>query len=116
MPHLTNAQIDKARAIQAKIESGQKEGFGALNTALHMTLYEPSARPRLLGHIQNLGEAADRYTFMCTVDQAFRDKSNAEHSALIEACYARDEEAAAHCLETHIRDARDKFSPEFKEA
>ncbi len=116
MPHLTNAQIDKASGFHAKILAGQTEDFGSLNTALHMALYEPSARPRLLGHIQNLGEAADRYTFMCSVDQAFRDKSNAEHAALIDACYARDEDAAAQCLETHIRDARDKFSPEFKEA
>ncbi len=115
IPHLTNAQIESAAQIQAQIEDGSAENFGQLNAQLHMTLYEPSARPRLLGHIQNLGEAADRYTFMCTVDSAFHDKSNTEHHQLIEACFARNAEDAAACLETHIRDARDKFAPTFKD-
>ena len=113
MPHLTNAQIGKAAEVQVEIEKTPPQNFGPLNVKLHMTLYEPSTRPRLLGHIQNLGEAADRYTFMCSVDQAFRDKSNAEHHELINACFARDEDAASRCLQKHIGDARDKFAPMF---
>ena len=113
MPHLTNAQIDRAAGIQDRIETAPVQDFGPLNARLHMALYEPSARPRLLGHIRNLGEAADRYMFMCSVGQAFRDKSNAEHRALIEACLARDADAAAACLTQHIADARDEFAPIF---
>ena len=113
LPHLTNAQIDRAREIQAEIERTPPQGFGPLNVQFHTTLYEPCARPRLLGHIRTLGDAADRYTFMCSVDRTFRDKSNAEHRELIKACFARDEEAATGCLTRHIEDARDEFAQMF---
>jgi DNA-binding GntR family transcriptional regulator len=113
IPHLTNAQIEEAGKVQAEIEQTAPQNFGPLNAKLHTTLYEPSGRPRLLGHIRNLGEAADRYMFMVEVDQDFRDKSNQEHHELINACFARDADVAARCLKKHIGDARDKFAPMF---
>jgi DNA-binding GntR family transcriptional regulator len=116
IPHLTNAHIETAAKIQTEIEATPPERFGPLNVKFHMTLYEPSARPRLLGHISNLGEAADRYTFMLSVGQDFRDKSHQEHRDLISACYRRDEEAAISCLSKHISEARDKFAPMLKKA
>ena len=113
MPNLTNAQIDAAAKIQDEIERTPPKDFGPLNVKLHTTLYEPSARPRLLGLVQTLGDAADRYTFMTSVGQPIRDKSNAEHRELIAACYARDVAAASDCIERHIGDARDVFAQMF---
>ena len=114
IPHLSNAQIDNAAEIQTEIEQSDPADFGPLNLRFHTCLYEPSNRPRLLGHIRTLGEAADRYTFMCDVDQAFRDKSNNEHCALLAACYDRDEARAVELLTTHLTDARDTFAPMFE--
>ncbi len=111
IPQLTNAQIDAAAAIQTEIERTQPEKFGPLNSDFHMTLYAPSARPRLLELIQNLCRAADRYTFMCSVGQAFHDKSSREHHELLAACTKRDIDTAVACLTKHIGDARDKFAP-----
>lgn len=113
LPYLTNVQIDLAAEIQTEIEQSPPAAFGPLNTRFHTTLYEASSRPRLMGHLQMLGEAADRYTFMCSVDQAFRDNSNAEHRQLIEACYQRDEATAVTCLTEHISKARDMFGQMF---
>ena len=70
----------------------------------------------MLGHIQTLGDAADRYTFMQSVDDAFRAKSNDEHRLLLDACYARDEASAVTCLKTHLGDARDRFAEMFANA
>jgi len=114
IPQLTNAQIDSALAVQREIEQAPHDRFGALNTRFHMLLYAPSQRHRLLDLIENLGQAADRYSFMCEVEQDFRDKSNQEHHELLKCCRDRDETAAADCLETHVRDARDLFVTMFQ--
>jgi len=113
LPHLTNAQIDKAASIQAEIERLTPEDFGPLNVRFHTTLYAPASRPRLMAHIQMLGHAADRYSFMQSVEQSFRDKSNDEHHELLEACYQRDEDRAVKCMATHLGDARDTFARMF---
>ena len=111
IPLLSNAQIEKAAVIQAEIETTPPNAFGDVNMRFHMALYTPSARPRLLDLIANLGQAADRYMFMCTVDRAVHDKSNREHHQLLTACKARDEAAAVDCIARHIGDARDLFAP-----
>lgn len=115
IPQLSNAQIDDAAAIQAQIETTPPADFGAPNMRFHMALYRPSARPRLLDLIDNLGRAADRYMFMVTADQAFRDKSNREHHQLVQACRDRDADAAVACLTAHIGDARDTFAPKLRD-
>ena len=105
VPELTNAQIDRAAALQAKLERAPVSQFGALNAAFHMTLYAPSMRPRLLSHIDVLSNAADRYLRMTITNLDYAEKSHREHHALLKACKARDETAAVACLTKHILDA-----------
>ena len=70
------------------------------------------AAPWLLGHIRALRDVADRHTFlMRSVDQAFRDESDAKHHELVDVRFAGDEVAAVSCLTRHIEDARDEFAP-----
>jgi DNA-binding GntR family transcriptional regulator len=107
IPHLSNAQIAEATAIQDQIEGVDAKGFGALNMAFHMTLYRPSGRNRLLTHVEMLFNAADRYVAMVSSGPELKAKSQAEHRALLEHCLARDTEAAVACTRTHIADARD---------
>ena len=113
IPHLTNAQIETAGAIQDEIDSIEPKGFGALNMAFHMTLYRPSGRARLLGHVEMLFNAADRYVAMVSAGPDLKAKANAEHRALLAHCRARDGDAAEACVRAHIADARDALASFF---
>lgn len=107
LPQITNAQIDRAAALQRQIETSDVAQFGALNTQFHATLYDPCGRPRLLDHIAHLSLAADRYLRAIHAVFDYNAKSNAEHHTLLDACYARDETTAVTCLTQHIAAARD---------
>lgn len=107
MAHLTNVQIDAARAIQDRIEGVDPMGFGLLNMEFHMILYRPSGRARLLSHVEMLYNATDRYVSMVKAGPDLHDKSNAEHRELLTHCLARDTLSAEACVRRHISDARD---------
>ena len=111
IPHLSNAQIDRAEAIQKQIERASGERFGALNGAFHTMLYRAAPQPRLLAHIAMLSNAADRYRSMTRAAPSFREESDREHYELLAACRRRDTEAAVDCLTRHIGDARDALAP-----
>jgi DNA-binding GntR family transcriptional regulator len=110
IPELTNSLIEKAENYQHKIEEAPVTEFGALNMGLHLTLYGACNRPRLLAHIDALGNAADRYHCMSSIGPEYHAKSNAEHYAILDACKARDATAAHNALEKHITEARDALS------
>ncbi len=105
LPELTNAQIEHAAEIQAKMERAPVGAFGELNALFHMALYQPCARPRLLAHIDMLANAADRYLRITIASLDYADKSHREHHALLRACNKRDEAAAVDCLTRHIAEA-----------
>ena len=111
IPELSNAQIDRAEAIQKQIEGASGEEFGVLNAAFHMMLYRAAPQPRLLAHVAMLGNAADRYRSMTRAAPSFREKSDREHYEMLAACRSRDTEAAVDCLTRHIGDARDALAP-----
>ena len=107
IPHLSNAQIDAAARIHRQIGHKQigasdERTFGQLNKAFHMTLYEPSARPRLLAHISALLDVAERYLQFALVRLDYVGTSAEEHRAILDACYARDGNAAARLISDHI--------------
>lgn len=105
LPHLSNAQIDKAAALQEEIEKADLARFGALNKAFHLTLYAPSARPRLLAHIAGLHDIAERYLRLTLVELDYVAKSSDEHAEILDACYRRDAEAAVAATSRHILEA-----------
>ncbi|MEM7544072.1 MAG: GntR family transcriptional regulator [Pseudomonadota bacterium] len=109
MPHLTNAQIDEAAALQNSLTGADALTFGMLNQAFHMTLYRPCKRPRLLAQVDILFNAADRYLCIAKSPPGQREKSDREHLELLDACRRRDEGAAETCLIRHIGDARTVF-------
>ncbi len=104
VPELTNAQIARAEGLQAEMEEAPVAEFGALNAAFHRTLLSPCARPRLLAHIENLENAADRYLRATIATLDYAGKSHREHRALLEACRRRDQNAAMDCLRQHIEE------------
>ncbi|MCM2477742.1 GntR family transcriptional regulator [Rhizobium sp. CG5] len=105
LPHLSNSQIDRAAEIQNQIENCAIEDFGRLNKAFHLTLYEPSNRPRLIAHIGSLHDIADRYLRFTLQQLNYFDRSSADHKAIVEACYKRDQDGAVKLTSSHIFDA-----------
>ena len=104
LPELTNAQIARAEDLQAEMEKAPVGEFGLLNAAFHNMLYAPCARPRLLAHIENLSNAADRYLRVTIGTLDYAAKSHREHRLLLEACRRRDETEAIRCLTQHIEE------------
>lgn len=109
IPNLSNAQIDAAAELQMVVETAAQRDYGALNAQFHRALYDPCARPRLLGEIERLAGHADRYLRLALNAPLQRADSDAEHRAILAACYARDAAGAAEILERHIAQARDNL-------
>lgn len=105
VPHLSNAQIDRAASIQKQIETAPPQDLGSLNKAFHCTLYAPAGRPRLMAHISSLHDIADRYLRFTLLHLDYIDRSTSEHQALLDACYRRDVEEAMRLTSTHIVEA-----------
>ena len=105
LPHLSNAQIDKAAALQEELSRSDISAFGRLNKAFHLALYAPSNRHRLLAHISGLHDIAERYLRLTLVEFDYISRSSAEHEEIIDACYRRDAEAAIAATSRHILDA-----------
>lgn len=105
LPELSNAQIERAAAIQSTMESAPVADFGTLNAGFHTALYQPCSRPRLLSHIGVLSNAADRYLRVTVASLDYAEKSHREHHRLLEACLRRDEADAVSCLTGHIGEA-----------
>ena len=110
LPELSNAQLDRATALQADMVAAPVDEFGVLNAAFHETLYAPARRLRLLAQIEMLGRAADRYLRMTVANLDYAQTSHDEHEELLSACRARDEAAAVACLTHHIVAAGDALS------
>jgi DNA-binding GntR family transcriptional regulator len=104
---------DRALANSAKILADYGWAFaqrdvvawGTLNTAFHLSLYQPVNRPRSLGLAQSLLGQTDRYTRMQLLLTSGESRAEDEHAALLQACRDRDASRAAKLLAQHIRDA-----------
>lgn len=105
LPHLSNAQIDLASTIQDEIEQSDIADYGRLNKELHLTLYRFCDRPRLLEHISNLHDAAERYLGFTLTQLDYVAQSSTEHRAILDACYSRDENKVLKLLSLHILEA-----------
>lgn len=105
VPHLSNAHIDAAAAVQKRLETCDILEFGALNKAFHTTLYRPADRPRLIAHIASLHDIAERYLRFTLVHLDYVGRSSDDHEAILEACYRRDVDRAISLTSSHILDA-----------
>nr|WP_309501466.1 GntR family transcriptional regulator [uncultured Roseovarius sp.] len=102
MPHLSDAQIAAAEAIQTRMEAAPPAAFAELNAAFHRQLYLPAGRPRLIGHIDALGLLSERYLRRAVEKLDYAGASHSEHHAILRACRARDADRAISLLSAHI--------------
>ena len=89
------AQMSTASDIQSWVD---------LNDRFHLTIYEAAGEPRLLKLIANLREASVAYLNMFAATRVRdRDHLEDEHQAILDACKARDVDAAAARIREHLR-------------
>lgn len=109
VPRLGNLAIDAAAAVQDEMEAARTPAFARLNARFHGTLYAAAGMPRLLAHIADLARLSERYLNVAIDALDYAGVSHGEHRALIDACYRREEAAAAAILERHIRAAGERL-------
>lgn len=105
---MTDADIEKADMYLKKFkEESDMENLDSINLKLHFALYKPSGNHVALTLIDQLHANVDRYLHpFYTVEDMPCIKNIAEHSALIDACRARDASLAKAILRTHLESTK----------
>jgi DNA-binding GntR family transcriptional regulator len=110
LPHLTAADLDAAEALaEAMDDGGAIAEAGDLNRRFHMTLYGRAGRPRLLTLVEQHLAASERFIRFAYANLGERQRSAAEHRAMVEACRAGDGKRACAVLARHIEGAGDRY-------
>lgn len=105
---MTDADIEKADMYLKKFkEESDMENLDSINLKLHFALYKPSGNHVALTLIDQFHANVDRYLHpFYTVEDMPCIKNIAEHSALIDACRARDASLAKAILRTHLESTK----------
>ncbi|MCA9876587.1 MAG: GntR family transcriptional regulator, partial [Thermomicrobiales bacterium] len=103
LPHLTTADIARARVANAEGEASRDIGVWiAANRAFHLALLQPCAMPRLLSAIEDLQQASERYLYAAWKDLDWQPRSNDEHLAMLDLLAAGEGSRAVDLLRAHI--------------
>jgi DNA-binding GntR family transcriptional regulator len=105
IPHITDAEIDKAEALVNEMDQADAGSWGHLNWRLHETLYLPAQRDITLQMLRVLHDRSDRYFRFQVVQVPIRGQSHGEHMDLVDACRKRDAKLGAKRLEQHVKTA-----------
>ncbi len=110
-----NFTAEDAAAARAALEAHERavrEGNGVVarreHTLFHFALYRAGRSAWLLRAIEPVWENSERYRFSPLSDPAHAE-SQAEHAAILAACEAGDEDAAAAALQAHIDAAAERM-------
>jgi DNA-binding GntR family transcriptional regulator len=103
IPHITDAEIDKADRLVNEMDGVDSGQWGQLNWRLHETLYVPARRDITLQMLRVLHDRSDRYFRFQVMQVPIREQSHREHMALIDACRKRDAKLGARLLEQHVK-------------
>ena len=109
MPHLQKSDLIQAESALKQIDQendptrlGAPMHWGRLNWEFHTTLYKPARLPRLLDTLKMWQTNVARYFFVYQ-ELSYREKSNAEHWAILDACHQQDADLACDLLAEHLR-------------
>jgi DNA-binding GntR family transcriptional regulator len=110
IPHLSDADLDHAaQLLQETEQTTEPMRWAELNWQFHSTLYRAANRPRLLSMIRTLYVNVDRYIRLQMQELNYRDRSQAEHYQLLNACRQQDIPAAVQILQQHIGQAAEQL-------
>lgn len=111
IPHLDDALLDSLQGLVDDMRATDDQGaWTEMNETFHLRLYEASGRPRLCNTIANLRDASSAYIRMFVAHQAPGKKVDDEHQAILDACRARDTEAAIEAVGLHMRHSLDDLT------
>ncbi|MFT5195164.1 MAG: DNA-binding GntR family transcriptional regulator [Candidatus Promineifilaceae bacterium] len=103
IPHLQERDLIQAESALKQIdEENDPTRWGALNWEFHTTLYKPAKLPRLFDTLKMWQTNVARYFFVYQ-EMTYREKSNAEHWAILDACRRGNSDEACDQLAEHLR-------------
>lgn len=88
----------------------QPTQYNRLNQAFHERIYRASGRPKLEKLIADLREASAAYLRLYATLAPTAEQTQQEHTRIVEACRARDPQAAAEAVEEHLRHTVERVS------
>ncbi|MDR5694535.1 MAG: GntR family transcriptional regulator [Armatimonadota bacterium] len=110
VPQLTEEDLARAEQILEEIDRETDTGrWSELNGEFHATLYAPAKRPHLFSLINTHRTNVDRYLRIYISVMKRKQRSQAEHRRILEACRRRDTEGAVKALEEHLRSASEQL-------
>ena len=101
--HLTEAHIEHARLIMAKIDkTGNPAQRLRLATEFHTVIYTRANRPFFLEQVNRARNNLNRYWRLAWGDQTFPVSTQNEHQKILDLCVARDRAGVMAFIEQHI--------------
>jgi DNA-binding GntR family transcriptional regulator len=103
LPNLCENDFTQAeRALKRIDREADSTQWGKLNWEFHTTLYKRAKLPRLLDTLKMWQTNVARYFFVYQ-ELSYREKSNAEHWAILNACRNQNADDACALLAEHLR-------------
>jgi DNA-binding GntR family transcriptional regulator len=114
VPLLTDEAIARMAGLLEQMSSGPDEEYGALNDEFHNVIYAAAKRPKIVALINDLRQSSSSYLrliFASSSNPIHAADTHAGHTAIFEACIARDADAAAAAMADHLRRTVDYVAP-----
>jgi DNA-binding GntR family transcriptional regulator len=101
--HLTEANIERARVIMAKIDKTSSPAHRLrLATEFHTVIYIRANRPFFLEQVNRARNNLNRYWRLAWDDRTFPVSTQNEHQKILDLCVSRDRAGLMAFIERHI--------------
>jgi len=108
IPNLDDKTLRRCEFVNIEISDEMDlHKWCGLNWEFHKCLYQASNSPRLLQMIQNLYSNVDRYLRLYLEVEDYRNTGSKEHSLILKALKAGNDEEALGALKRHLESSRD---------
>lgn len=103
VPNMTDGDVARIKALVDAYGKARKPADTArINRDLHIALYEPCDRPRLLALVRDNLDNSSRFTRVRVSMATGRERPHREHLGILQACRAGEAERAGTLLEAHL--------------
>lgn len=100
---ISAAEVDELAVLLERVQASQGEEWVRLNREFHTRMYDISGKAQLSALIASLSARADVYVRMLAGSMRRRMSADVEHTDIVDALRAHDEEAAATAVIEHLR-------------
>lgn len=104
---MTSERLDQLDRIVKQMRTANPTRYLELNHELHSLIYTAAERPRLMGIIENLREAASRYLAMATrlEDPDYSEQVQREHEEIVEQLRSGSPSKASRLVREHLENS-----------